>query len=132
MFHYQSSSRGRDLCLQTSWYKGHNSGFSDYEHFCTQANRMVEEAGCEEITVYNESLEPVAYLALQLCASFHRPYYGLSVYVSAVRSDLEGDLKLSKYILQVIREIAIKEDCKWYERSKHVSQTIIQTIIKEI
>lgn len=133
MFHYSHSNQGQQLCLDTSWAKGHNRNFANKDHFELQARRMVSEVGCDEITIYDsDSWEPVAYLALQLCASFHSSGYGLNVLVSAVRQDLEGDFKLAKFIMKTVKELALKEDCSWYEYSKHVSPSITQTITKEI
>lgn len=118
--------------MATSWSKGHNSGFEDYESFIKHCNRMVEELGGEEVTVYDSEMQPVAYLLLTLVGSFHRRGHGLCVAVSAVRWDLEGDLKIAKLITQAVKHKARENECSWYERSKHIGPNTILNIIKEI
>ena len=132
MYHVLHGNGGKTLCMETSWAKGHNFGFDNFESFVKHCTSMVAELDGHELTVYDDKLEPVAYLNLSLVGSFHRNGHGLCVAVSAVRQDLEGDLKLAKAITQAVRLQARENDCSWYERSKHINPNVIQTIIKEI
>lgn len=130
------SSSGRFISITRSVTEGLYQGFTntiDYNIHCNDlADSMVSDNEAVELTVFSQEDMPVAYLMFTCGHSFHYEGVGLVVDVVAIDNTREDQKSISMFMAKLIKQIAVDMGFKWYERTKHISKDITQSITKRI